>query len=134
MQLSTSTSSTSTALAATASAVKAAYDKAVEAASAGSVNFGSYTGNGTASRKITLSKTPNWVLILGSYGTVSTFFYGTNTGSAQGGLAVTGSPAKHYSNGMAAVEITTGGFNVFYDSGNSISTNNSDKIYNYIWG
>ena len=134
VQLSTSTSSTSTALAATASAVKAAYDKAVEAASAGSVNFGSYTGNGTASRKITLSKTPNWVLILGSYGTVSTFFYGTNTGAAYGGLAVTGSPAKHYDNGMAAVEITTGGFNVFYDLENKIYTNNSDKIYNYIWG
>lgn len=86
---------------------------------------GTYTGNGAATRKITLPKTPSFVQVL--YLGV----YSLNGASVCGGIAINGTPAK--TTGTAkVVEIVDGGFKVF--SGANVSSNANGLSYTYIWG
>lgn len=92
------------------------------------ISFGAYTGNGAASRKITLSKTPRFVLVLqsGSRITYNSYYFG--------GLAVTGNPAVDVNNAnRKIVEVTSDGFNVFFD-GAGIASNENGMNYTYLWG
>ncbi|MGE4549177.1 MAG: hypothetical protein AB7C89_06460 [Intestinibacillus sp.] len=91
---------------------------------------GSYTGDGTASRTISLGFTPRAVQVLW-YG----YAAATRSSSFEhlGGLAVTGVPAKagDYSGYPNIVEITTNGFKVFYD-GSGLRTNMASSPYTYM--
>ena len=92
---------------------------------------GSYVGNGTQNRKITLEKTPTAVLVL---------YYGArlnyNSSNCYGGLAVTNHPAYNTDssqNKYAAVTITSGGFLVSTcNSPQYVFTNNQNDVYHYI--
>lgn len=91
----------------------------------GQIGYGTYAGNGEASRFISLGVTPKWVLVFaGGYLTFNSSVYG--------GLAISGSPVK---SGTNAITIVGGGFQVFYDTNNGIHTNNPGyPSYNYIYG
>ena len=93
----------------------------------GSIGCGTYTGDGAASRTISLGVTPKWV-ILAAYGTMVGYW-----GSiVSGALAVEGSDATAGSG--TACKIVADGFSVAYDSTNHILTNNSTTKYNYLYG
>jgi hypothetical protein len=86
---------------------------------------GTYTGNGAASRDITLPFTPTAALVMAKNGT---------TGGTQpwGGLALTGSPVQQGA-GIAAVTIGTNKFTVTYGTnGNDGITNTNGVVYHYI--
>ena len=95
-----------------------------------SVYIGSYQGDGTERRFISLGVTPKAVFVITNWGMMN---LGTNGGS--GGLAVTGSPSYCSSTiGTAyrTVEIADGGFYVSYVYKKSVHTNSSNTQYNYI--
>ena len=83
------------------------------------VVFGTYTGDGTATRTIDLGFTPKAVLLEHPSGMRM-----TNNNIAFGGLALLNFPA----NGFQIVE---GGFSVRYNSG-YVHTNNSGTVYHYL--
>ena len=88
------------------------------------VYFGSYTGNGTATRDIALGFRPKAVLVL--YEGRVTFNY-----SMYGGLAMDGIPA-HIDNDRIGIEVIDTGFRVRYVDDDSLYTNYNNGVYNYI--
>lgn len=95
-----------------------------------SLIFGSYQGDDTAKRFISLGQTPKAVLVVTNWGM---FNLGTNGGS--GGLAISGSPSyssRTIGSEYRTIEIADGGFYVAYQYDMSVHTNNSDTLYHYI--
>lgn len=87
---------------------------------------GTYTGNGAASRIISLPFTPSAVLSMTQSGNMKLI-----GGSTYGGLATTGVPAGDGA-GYEVLTITTNGFNVVMDSARSVASNANLQVYNYI--
>lgn len=101
--------------------------------------FGTYTGDGTIKRLISLSFTPKAVLIMDETGMPADDIKGTCGGLAVGGEGVTaynssGVYARTWNNSYTCLMITTNGFYVNYNSSNSIKvrTNTSGVSYRYI--
>jgi len=84
---------------------------------------GTYTGNGAASRIISLPFTPAAVFVVSKNGTMRDV-----GGSMYGGLAVTGSDVNNGSG--AALSTTTSGFIVY--AGSQAATNQNGGTYHYI--
>lgn len=80
--------------------------------------FGTYTGNGDSSRKISLPFTPSAVFLFNESGATT-----TSTGYHAGGLAVSGGSVrvKVFSTNRNILSITSYGFNVSYYEGNGIT-------------
>ena len=101
----------------------------IDAALAGKsgVTFGTYTGNGAASRTISLGFTPKAV-----YTCTRSGLAGALTGSyyTYGGLAFPGNPVKCYNN-TAAVEVVEGGFTV-RQTNDYDRVNYNGTVYHYI--
>ena len=110
-------------------AVKAALDSL-------QIRAGTYTGNGGESQTITLSRKPNWVLVL-QRGSWTGFYYPTSGSYYYGGLALATSPVEPYDN-KYVVKITDTGFTVYNEepSGGAykILANEANQTYNYLWG
>ena len=103
------------------------------AASVPKILCGSYTGNGSESRFISIGFTPKAVLVVGQDG--STHY---NEGHAYhyGGLAITGGPSKTR-DGLTVLSVEHNGFTVYYQSGGSnwlsyAHSNSSGRVYYYI--
>lgn len=90
---------------------------------------GSYTGDGTENRVISLGRTPKAVLVMENSG----MMYTANSHGTYGGLAVTGSPVIYQYDTQQAVSIVTNGFQVTHGGQyNCLMSNVSDTVYNYI--
>lgn len=93
--------------------------------------FGTYTGNGASSRKISLPFTPSAVFLFSEYGATT-----TSAGYYFGGLAVSGSSVRvqTLTGNRNVLSITSNGFNVSYYSGNgvTISSNSDDTKLMYV--
>ena len=96
---------------------------------------GSYTGDGTAKRKIELGFTPKAVLLV----THDSNFHSSD-GYYMGGLAVEGCNACIYPtasqkwvSGDTYLAVTTGGFFVSYVEGSYVSCYTNEKDYLYIY-
>ena len=90
--------------------------------------FGSYTGDGAEARKITLSAgTPKAVLLFTNWGMTG------SSGSTYGGLATQSVSLKTYHQTATALNIVTGGFQVYYKNvdGDLPYTNYTGKKYVY---
>ena len=97
-------------------------------ASVPKIACGTYTGNGTASRTISLPFAPKAVLVLVHNG------YTRLTASLLGGLALSGSPVR-FDDNKIAISISGNGFQVFYDTSDEyrkLVTNSKDQVYHYI--
>ena len=93
--------------------------------------IGTYTGNGAASRTISLSFTPKAVLVMTQDGHTRSSNY------IMGGLAVTGSPVKIVNGAeeFTAVTLVSNGFRVYYnidDDYYKVQSNFKDRTYHYI--
>lgn len=91
---------------------------------------GTYTGNGAASRTISLGFTPRAIYVCSESGTV----YDGNGNYYYGGLALTGHPAQGEA-GPNTVEIASGGFKVNYSISNTkarVMTNAAGYVFYYI--
>ena len=96
------------------------------------VYFGTYTGDGAASRLINIGFTPKAVMVMcGGYATYSK---GSQT-HWYGGLALTGKPVKA-SDGRAVLNIEAGGFRVYTEStqvfADYVMSNTAERSYHYI--
>lgn len=97
---------------------------------------GSYTGDGTAKRKIELGFTPKAVLVVHSNGV--TTYRGTSSFAYYGGLAITGHNAStvvsqgitEWDNERTTIALTEGGF--FVNETPYIYCNNSNSLYYYL--
>ena len=92
---------------------------------------GTYTGDGTASRTISLGFTPKAVLVMPATGHMSDAYLGYR----YGGLALDQSPVTtSWSSeaGDPVLNITEGGFQVYYDHSEDIFSNQEDTLYHYI--
>lgn len=90
---------------------------------------GTYTGNGTESRIISLGRKPKAVWVADN----KSFLFQQNAGSISGGLAVAGSPVIYSTADQKAVEIVDNGFRVAYGGlYHCLQTNYSGQVYNYI--
>lgn len=90
---------------------------------------GSYSGNGTENRFISLGRTPKAVLVMTNCG----IMYLDNIQGTMGGLAATNSPVVMQGVSQPAVKIVTNGFQVTYGGQyNCLQTNASGEVYNYI--
>ena len=115
-------------------AIDAALKTIADSAEGGTeIAFGTYVGDGTLNRKISLSFTPRVVLVMRNDGLTRA---NLNT---YGGLALTGAPSSSYynENGGNAVAIVSGGFEVssgyqFGTYGNLVEANQSGKTYHYL--
>ena len=87
---------------------------------------GKYTGNGAASRNITLGFQPKAVLVMDATGFTGLQYNGTRSA---GGLALANQPVENSAG--VAVEITSNGFRVAY-LGNEVRSNQEDKPYVYL--
>ena len=94
------------------------------------VIIGSYEGDGSAERTITLGKTPKAVLVADNRATMG--FPLTGSITAYGGLALLNAPVTY--TGLKALEIVEGGFKVFCAKNSNFiaATNDSNYTYNYI--
>ena len=94
--------------------------------------FGTYTGDGTASRLINIGFTPKAVMVM--YGGYSSHWNGSQT-HWYGGLALTGKPVKA-SDGRSVLTIETGGFRVYIEEeqqfANYVRSNIQNGTY-YYW-
>ena len=88
------------------------------------IAVGFYTGDGNASRLISLGFTPRAVLVMQNSSEIFTQF-----GAVFGGLAVTDSPT-YYTKNIITIEST--GFKVYSDGGDRACTNQSGCTYNYL--
>ena len=95
------------------------------------VIIGSYEGDGSAERTITLGKTPKAVLVMSARGEV-THYAATSKYICYGGLALAGSPVSV--DGQSAITVVNNGFKVYRDNlhGPHIYTNEENLTYNYI--
>ena len=90
---------------------------------------GTYTGNGNASRKISVGFTPKAVLVMPQgYDIVN-----SKGDYSNGGLATTNCPSRsYYNNGdYDSVKIVSGGFNVYCDYEVGVYSND-EYIFNYV--
>ena len=88
---------------------------------------GTYTGDGTASRTISLGVTPKAVLLFARDGHTAYDSY------VKGGLAFPGHEILHYAG--TALTVVTGGFTVYYKMYTTtwqVQTNNKDEVFHYI--
>lgn len=94
--------------------------------------FGSYVGNGSATRKIELDFTPSALYVVASDGTPFRHIGGTSQHC--GGLIFWGEPALDTFKKRAFLEICENGFRVAYNVDYSIylCTNQPDEKYHYI--
>ena len=104
------------------------------AAAALKLAVGTYTGDGTASRVISVGFTPKAVLVCTQSGLT---YSPTASGYVYGGLAVTAGNIylEHFENIYPGVEIVTGGFQVYQtaiDSSSAIQCNNIQYAYHYL--
>ena len=90
-----------------------------------SIVTGSYTGNSSSGRVITLGFTPTAVYLCSADGLAG---YAEGSFYCYGGLMVPNLPIKL--EGQKAAEIVENGFKVYYSS--YIQTNGSSKVYYYI--
>ena len=92
---------------------------------------GTYTGNGAASKLITLGYKPALVLVLESG--ARTYNYDGQS-DLYGGMALPGHPASV--NGMTAVRVENTGFRVYYGWNSEVTmcarTNSENETYNYM--
>ena len=89
---------------------------------------GSYTGDGQATRVISLGFTPKAVLVMSEGGATS---YSNNYTQTYGGLAFPGHPVDR--NGLDAVAVEEGGIQVAYEDYPTYAcTNNSGAVYHYM--
>ena len=91
---------------------------------------GTYTGNGTDSRTISLGFAPKAVYVCHQSGKL----YDGNGNYYFGGLALKGHPAKP-EGGPATVELVSGGFKVNYSMSNTkarIMTNAAGYVFHYL--
>lgn len=100
--------------------------------------FGTYTGNGSVKRLISLEFTPRAVILCNGRGMMGDDIDGVCGGICIGtyGLrsrsCTASSHETSWSNSHTAMMITTNGFYVNYDSSNKIATNKSGETYRYI--
>ena len=99
--------------------------------------FGTYTGDGTVKRLISLPFTPRAVLLVDETGMMSDDIKGTCGGLAVGGAGLTaynssGTYARTWNNNYTCLMITTNGFYVNYNSSQKVRTNTSGVSYRYI--
>ena len=88
------------------------------------LRFGTYTGDGTASRTISLGFTPKWILVFDQRGR------GGYQGISYGGLAAPGFPVK---NGAGnTLEVVTNGIKVVYSPDEYQNTNENNMVYHYL--
>ena len=92
------------------------------------VVFGTYTGDGTASRVISLGFTPKAVYLCGGGGEA---FTAAGTAYLTGGFFFGGCPLQY--NGYTAASVVDGGFQVGVITGSYtiVRTNLSGKVYAY---
>jgi len=90
--------------------------------------YGSYTGNGAASRLINLGFTPSAVLLIGPYGITGTAY----TGRAVSGGFFTASLPLYGGSSKIAASVATNGFNIYFDDDYGLRTNENDVEYRYI--
>ena len=92
---------------------------------------GTYNGDATASRTISLGFTPSAVLIQTSTGAMD--MTNSSTQIFFGGFVTQGAPLTRSEPGVDyVIQITTNGFIVYYNPVLTIYVNNSTRIYNYI--
>ena len=108
--------------------IDAAYeDLTMQAALKSEVVFGTYTGDGTASRTINLGFTPVAVEVCDEMGRQYQF---SGVRGIFGGIAVTGHPCASGSSNKA-IEIVENGFNVAYNSEENLAKTNQGRITYY---
>ena len=110
-------------------ALKAANEAAAAAAANGAkIVTGAYTGNGAATRTISLGFTPKAVLVMTNQGEMR------DLEVSYGGLAVTGYPAVN--RGVAVVTIVSNGFQVVYNDASTSTykhySNRASTTYHYV--
>ena len=89
--------------------------------------FGSYTGDGAATRTISLPITPKAVFICERSGRIG---YIQNVQYVYGGLFLPELPL--IKDKKTAAEIVEGGFRVYYNSSEHICANSSGAVYHYL--
>lgn len=99
--------------------------------------FGTFTGDGTTKRLISLSFTPKAVIVVDGQGRMANNSgnYGGMAVGSMGNRSVECTAASHetsWSNSHTALMITTNGFYVNYYSSMSVYTNTSGMTYRYI--
>ena len=86
--------------------------------------YGTYTGDGQATRVVNLGFTPLWILSFYSNGQTG------YQGLSYGGLAFQDRPVQHGTG--TSLEIVDGGIRVGYDFPTSLNTNVNGYVYCYI--
>ena len=92
---------------------------------------GTYTGDGTASRFISLGFTPKALLVFRQEGYPADAY----TDNLYGGMALPDTPVRvlvspnYY---VPVLSIAEGGFQVYYDSGDDVRSNQEDVVYHYM--
>ena len=98
------------------------------------INTGTYTGNGSEYKTITLSRKPNWVFVLQKGCRAAE--YNNNQEIYYGGLALQSAPVMAGSEKV--LEITSTGFTVYNAGAASASVqvkaNENQQTYTYLWG
>ena len=92
---------------------------------------GTYTGDGTASRFISLGFTPKALLVFTSEGYPADPYVNYYLG----GMAFPGTPVEilnRAGNEISVLEIAEGGFQVYYDSDRELRSNQKDTKYYYM--
>lgn len=91
---------------------------------------GTYEGDGTAERFISLGFTPKALLVFRQEG-----YPATGSNSLYGGMAFLGTPAQVLTSPntyTSILSITEGGFQVYYSSYHDIRSNQADTVYHYM--
>ena len=92
---------------------------------------GTYTGDGTASRTISLGFTPKALLVFTSEGYPADPYVNYYLG----GMAFPGTPVEIFNRAgseISVLEIIDGGFQVYYDSDRELRSNQKDTKYYYM--
>ena len=107
----------------------------VPMAAGGAVKCGFYTGDGQASRFISLGVTPKWVAVWNIKGQQFDYSYLDNNSDMYmcGGLALAGHPCGK--GNKYSIEVVDGGFNVHFEAEKGgVATNCNDMEYYYLYG
>ena len=100
-------------------AIQGAHDLAEGRAN---IIFGTYTGNGSATRTIELGFTPKWILVFPSDGYIASFNMG---------LAAPGYPVMRSSN-VVSVAINGSRLQVGYEFSSGPWTNENNRVFHYL--
>ena len=103
----------------------AALDAAVSAKAR--IVTGTYTGDGSTSRTISLGGRPKAVLLMTREGFMGTTSYGPYY---YGGLALDGSSCQR--DGLNILSVSDAGFTVYYRSSTKINSNESNTTFHYL--